>query len=133
MTTSISFRPQINISPNFAQKSEANQFKVALEQIKTDYQNNQTTDIGFMTQKTNLESKIQETKTEPIKLVEDIKPSESTEKTSEAKVLATDPAFDKTVKNLQNGKQYSLNERDKILTNQMNQFAINNRILHGLF
>ena len=85
MTTSISFRPQINISPNFAQKSEAIQFKVALEQIKTDYQNNQTTDIGFMTQKTNLESKIQETKTEPIKLVEDIKPSESTEKTSEAK------------------------------------------------
>ena len=133
MTTSISFRPQVNIRPSFTQKAEVSQFKTALEQIQADYLKQQTSDIGKMTEQTKLESKIQDRKTEPIKYVEEIKPI-STSKPNEITTLATTGKnFEKIVKNIQNGKQYSINEQDKILTNQMNQIAIQNKILHKLY
>lgn len=134
MTTNVSFRPQVSIAPTVTQQADANNYKAALNQLKADYNNNQVSDIAAMTQKTNLESKLQETKAEPVKYVEDVNaPKTSDVNSTEQSKVVTNPAFEKTVKNLQNGKQYSLNEREQMLTSQMNQMAMNNRILHGLF
>lgn len=133
MTTSISFRPKINIRPSFTQKAEVSQFKTALEQIQADYLNKQTSDIGKMTEQTKLESKIQDSKTEPIKYVEDLKLNPLSKQNETTTLANTDKNFEGIVKNIQNGKQYSLNERENILTNQMNQIAIHNKILHGLY
>ncbi|MCM1264803.1 MAG: hypothetical protein NC200_01270 [Candidatus Gastranaerophilales bacterium] len=134
MTTNVSFRPQVSLAPTVTQQSDANNYKAALNQLKADYNNNQVSDIAAMTQQTDLESKLQETKAEPVKYVEDVKTNKPSDSNSvEQSKVVTDPAFEKTVKNLQSGKQYSLNEREQMLTSQMNQMAMNNRILHGLF
>jgi len=135
MTTSVSLiRPQVNTAPTVTQQADASKFKSELNQVNTDVKNNQISDIAAMTKKTDLESKLNETKAEPVKYVEDTKTQKTseTDKTEESKNV-TNPGFENAVKNLQNGKQYSLNEKDLMLTNQMNQMAINNRILHGLF
>jgi hypothetical protein len=134
MTTSVSFRPQVSLAPTVTQQSDAKEFKSALNQLKQDYNNNQVGDIAMMTKRTDLENKIQDTKTEPVKYVEDVKTNKPSDTSSTEQIkTVTNPAFDKTIKNLQNGKQYSLNEREQMLTSQMNQMAINNRLLHGLF
>lgn len=134
MTTSVSFRPQVSLAPTVTQQSDANNFKAALNQLQTDFNNNEVSDIAAMTQKTDLESKLNETKAEPVKYVEDVKTNKTSDGNSvEQSKVVTDPAFEKTIKNLQSGKQYSLNEREQMLTSQMNQMAMNNRILHGLF
>lgn len=134
MVNFMAIRPQVNVAPTVTQQADANNFKAELNKVDTDVKNNQISDIAAMTKKTDLESKLNDTKAEPVKYVEDVKTKnvESTDKADETKNV-TNPGFENTVKKLQNGKQYSLNEKSMMLTNQMNQMAINNRILHGLF
>ncbi|MCD8378555.1 MAG: hypothetical protein LUB59_07195 [Candidatus Gastranaerophilales bacterium] len=134
MTTNISFRPQVGMAPTVTQQADANNYRAELNQVDTDVKNYEISDIAAMTRRTDLESKLQETKAAPVKYVEDVNPIKTSETDSTEFVkTVTNPGFENTVKNLQNGKQYSLNERDLMLTNQMNQMAVNNRILHGLF
>lgn len=134
MTSFMAIRPQVNVAPTVTQQADANNYKAELNKVDSDVKNNQISDIAAMTKKTDLESKLNDTKAEPVKYVEDVKTSDvkSADKTENAKNV-TNPGFESTIKNLQNGKQYSLNEKSMMLTNQMNQMAINNRILHGLF
>lgn len=132
MTKSISLmRPQVNNVPTVTQQFDADNIKAELNMVDDDVNNCRISDIAAMTKKTNLESKLNDTKAAPVKYVEDYAISKAPEADDEISCVST-PDFENTVKNLQDGKQYSLSEKDLMLTNQLNQMALNNKILHGL-
>ena len=131
MSGTISFiKPRLNTAPTVTQQAAANNLKTELDTVISEVKNYQISDIAAMTRRTNLESKLSDTKAAPVKFVDDVK-TVKTDKTEESYV--TNPDFENAVKSLRESKQYSLNEKDKMLTEQMNQMALNNKILHGLF
>ena len=91
-------------------------------------------DLTVMSNRMNLESKLNDTKTSPVQYVEDVKPAKSSEATKEVEKNShvTVPTLDSTVKKFQEGKAPSKVDQDRVLTNQMSYMAVNNRVLHGL-
>ena len=134
MVTSVSFRPQVSLAPTVVQQAEASNCREKLNEVKTDARNNEITDISAMTQRMQLESKLQDTKVAPVKYVEEIKPQQTNEVAKSAENVATKPkTVTDVIKNFHNGKQMSKVEQSQVLTNQMNMLAASNMILHGLF
>ncbi|GEM_PF-6864243 len=136
MSMQVSFRAQVAQAPTVIQQAQTNESKEDLNKLKTDTQNNQLTDIAAMTQKMQIESKMQDAKAEPVKYVEDVKPQPSTDtaKVSESGSVSTPNTVTDVIKNFHRGeRQYNNNQRAQVLFDQMNQYAMSNRILHGLF
>ena len=73
MTSFMAIRPQVNVAPTVTQQADANNYKAELNKVDSDVKKNQISDIAAMTKKTDLESKLNDTKTEPVKYVEDVK------------------------------------------------------------
>ena len=136
MTVGVSLRPQVAVAPTPVQQACVNNCKEEMKQVKTAVQNNQITDIAAMTQKMQIESTLNDAKTAPVTYVEKTKPIEvpsDTTKVAEAGSLAKPENITDVIKNFRKGgEQYSNHERSQMLMDQMNQFAMNNRILHGL-
>ena len=134
MVTAISFRPQVTMAPSVVKQAEANSCREKLNDVESDIKNNQISDISAMTQRMQLESQLNETKVEPVKYVEDIKPENSklTHSTESANIAKPANVTDVIAK-LHKGKQPSKVEQSHVLANQMDMFATSNRILHGLF
>lgn len=135
MVSSIAYRPQVNVVPTAVQQSTADNCKSELNKIDSDVKNNEITDIAAMAERMRIESQLDDTKVPPVKYVEEIKPQTAQETTVSSEVsAATAPkTVTDVIKRMHSGKQYSSHEHSQMLTSQMNQMAINNRILHGLF
>jgi len=135
MTMSVSFRPQVTQAPTVIQQAKANEYKEDLNQVETDVKNNQISDISAMTQRMQIESKLQDTKVAPVKYVEELKPQNTQEsaKVSESNSVSTPNTVTDVIKNFHRGVQHNNHERSQVLFDQMNQYAMSNRILHGLF
>lgn len=131
MTTSVSLRPVVsNFAPSM-QNNQAKDLKIALCELNETSREKRMNALSFMSNKLNLESKINETKVAPVEFVEDVKPTQSF-KGIEKSSNVTAPSLESTIKNFQKGKTLSRVDNDVKLTNQMNYFAMNNRVLHGL-
>lgn len=137
MAMQVSFRAQVAQTPTVIQQAQKNESKEDLNKLQTDVKNNQMTDIAAMTQKMQIESKMQDAKAEPVKYVEEVKPqqpSTETEKVSGTGAASTPNNVTDVIKNFHRGeRQYNNNQRAQVLFDQMNQYAMSNRILHGLF
>lgn len=131
MTTSVSLRPQVTMAPPVIQQAKADNCKAELNRLESDVKNNRVSDISAMTQRMMLESQLNDTKVEPVKYVEEIKPCEPS-KTSDCASTAPKNITDVIAK-FHRGKQPSKVEQSQVLFNQMDMFAASNRILHGLF
>ena len=130
MSGTISFiRPQVNTVPTVTQKTDTDNLKAELNTVNSEQEDYKISDIAAMTRRINLESKLNDTKAAPVKYEDEIKTAE-TEETSGG--YATNPDFENAVKSLRENRQYSLNEKDMMLAEQMNQMALSNKILHGL-
>ena len=117
MVAAVSFRPQVYMTSTNSVKQEAiNNGKSELNEIKSEVKNNQLSDISAMTQRMQIESKIQDAKTEP-ENIDATKPKTITD----------------VIAKMHKGQVASKPEQTDVLTNQMNMFATSNRILHGLF
>lgn len=131
MTTSVSLRPVVsNFAPSM-QNNQAKDLKIALCELNETSREKRMNALSFMSNKLNLESKINETKVAPVEFVEDVKPTQSF-KGIEKSSNVTAPSLESKIKNFQKGKTLSRVDNDVKLTNQMNYFAMNNRVLHGL-
>ncbi len=131
MTTSVSLRPVVsNFAPSM-QNNQAKDLKIALCELNETSREKRMNALSFMSNKLNLESKINETKVAPVEFVEDVKPTQSF-KGIEKSSNVTAPSLESTIKNFQKGKTLSRVDNDLKLTKQMNYFAMNNRVLHGL-
>ena len=134
MSLSVSFKPMVsNFAPSF-KSNDAKDLKNQLSELKETSQNQKMNDLTVMSNRMNLESKLNDTKTSPVQYVEDVKPAKSSEATKEVEKnsYVTAPTLDTTVKKFQEGKAPSKVDQDRVLTNQMSYMAVNNRILHGL-
>lgn len=131
MTTSVSLRPVVsNLAPSM-QNNQAKNLKIALCELNEVSREKRMNALSFMSNKLNLESKINETKVAPVEFVEDVKPTQSF-KGIEKSSNVTAPSLESTIKNFQKGKTLSRVDNDAKLTSQMNYIAMNNRVLHGL-
>lgn len=135
MVVAVSFRPQVYMTSTNSVKQEAiNNGKSELNEIKSEVKNNQLSDISAMTQRMQIESKIQDAKTEPVKYVEEIKPQRTDFAQQKENIDATKPkTITDVIAKMHKGQVASKPEQTDVLTNQMNMFATSNRILHGLF
>ena len=136
MVAAVSFRPQVYMTSTNSVKQEAiNNGKSELNEIKSEVKNNQLSDISAMTQRMQIESKIQDAKTEPVKYDEEIKQKQRTDFAQQKENIdATKPkTITDVIAKMHKGQVASKPEQTDVLTNQMNMFATSNRILHGLF
>lgn len=135
MTMSVSFRPQVTMAPTVIQQAQANECKEDLKVVDSELKDSQITDISAMTKRMQIESKLQDTKVAPVKYVEELKPiqPQDTAKVSETGSVNTPNSVTDVIKNFHRGIKPTNNERSQVLFNQMNQYAMSNRILHGLF
>ena len=134
MSLSVSFKPMVSsFAPSF-KSNDAKDLKNQLSELKETSQNQKMNDLTVMSNRMNLESKLNDTKTSPVQYVEDVKPTKPNEATKEVEKnsYVTAPTLDTTVKKFQEGKAPSKADQDRVLTNQMSYMAVNNRILHGL-
>lgn len=134
MSLSVSFKPMVsNFAPSF-KSSEAKDVKAEMSKLESDSKNQKLNDLSVMSTRMDLESKLNDTKVAPVEYVEDVKPAKplNAPKEVEKNSYVTAPSLDSTVKKFQQGKAPSRVEQDAVLTDQMNQMAVNNRILHGL-
>ena len=134
MTSSVSFKPMVsNFAPSF-KSNDAKDLKIQLSELSENSRNQKLNDLSVMSSRMDLESKLNETKTAPVEYVEDVKPlkPDNSVKEVDKNSYVTAPSLDSTVKKFQQGKAPSRVEQDAVLTDQMNQMAVNNRILHGL-
>ena len=134
MSLSVSFKPMVSsFAPSF-KSNDAKDLKNQLSELKETSQNQKMNDLTVMSNRMNLESKLNDTKTSPVQYVEDVKPTKPNEVTKEVEKnsYVTAPTLDTTVKKFQEGKAPSKVDQDRVLTNQMSYMAVNNRILHGL-
>lgn len=134
MSLSVSFKPMVSsFAPSF-KSNDAKDLKNQLSELKETSQNQKMNDLTVMSNRMNLESKLNDTKTSPVQYVEDVKPTKPNEATQEVEKnsYVTAPTLDTTVKKFQEGKAPSKVDQDRVLTNQMSYMAVNNRILHGL-
>ncbi|DAA97208.1 TPA: hypothetical protein CPT80_03205 [Candidatus Gastranaerophilales bacterium HUM_9] len=134
MSLSVSFKPMVsNFAPSF-KSNDAKDLKNQLSELKETSQNQKMNDLTVMSNRMNLESKLNDTKTSPVQYVEDVKPTKPNEATKEVEKnsYVTAPTLDSTVKKFQEGKAPSKVDQDRVLTNQMSYMAVNNRVLHGL-
>ncbi len=134
MSLSVSFKPMVSsFAPSF-KSNDAKDLKNQLSELKETSQNQKMNDLTVMSNRMNLESKLNDTKTSPVQYVEDVKPTKPNEATKEVEKnsYVTAPTLDTTVKKFQEGKAPSKVDQDRVLTNQMSYMAVNNRILHGL-
>ena len=134
MSLSVSFKPMVSsFAPSF-KSNDAKDLKNQLSELKETSQNQKMNDLTVMSNRMNLESKLNDTKTSPVQYVEDVKPTKPNEATKEVEKnsYVTAPTLDTTVKKFQEGKAPSKVDQDRVLTNQMPYMAVNNRILHGL-
>lgn len=134
MNLSVSFKPMVsNFTPSF-KSSEARDVKAEMNQLDSDSKNQKMNELSVMSARMDLESKLNDTKVAPVKYVEDVKPAKpfNAPKEVDKNSYVTAPSLDATVKKFQQGKAPSRAEQDAALTNQMNYFAVNNKILHGL-
>jgi len=134
MVAGVTYRPQVTQAPPVIQQAQAQECKANLQQVENESKNGQITDISAMTQRMQLESKLQDAKVSPVKYVEEVAPQNTqTAKVSESGNVNTPKDVTDVIKNFHKGKQYSNNERSQMLFDQMNMYAASNRILHGLF
>ena len=134
MSLSVSFKPMVSsFAPSF-KSNDAKDLKNQLSELKETSQNQKMNDLTVMSNRMNLESKLNDTKTSPVQYVEDVKPAKPNEATKEVEKnsYVTAPTLDSTVKKFQEGKAPSKVDQDRVLTNQMSYMAVNNRVLHGL-
>ena len=134
MSLSVSFKPMVSsFAPSF-KSNDAKDLKNQLSELKETSQNQKMNDLTVMSNRMNLESKLNDTKTSPVQYVEDVKPTKPNEATKEVEKnsYVTAPTLDTPVKKFQEGKAPSKVDQDRVLTNQMSYMAVNNRILHGL-
>ena len=133
MVTSVSFRPQVTYAAPVVKQAEANDCREKLNEVKNDVRNNQISDISAMTQKMQIESKLQDTKVAPVKYVEEIK-TQAWQPTPSERIDATKPnTVTDVIAKFHKGEQPSKVEQSNVLTSQMNMLAASNMILHGLF
>ena len=134
MVTGISFRPQVTMAPPVVKQAEANNCREKLNEVETDVKNNQITDISAMTQRMQLESKLQDTKVAPVKYVEETKPQTiEPAKVSDVGAMSSPKDITDVIKKFHKGVQPSKFERSQVLMDQMNLYAASNMVLHGLF
>ena len=132
MVASVSFRPQVTMSAPVVQQAKAENCKEELNRLDSDVKKNRVSDISAMTQRMMLESQLNDTKVEPVKYVEELKPTENSPATSNAADITPKNVTDVIAK-FHKGKQPSKVEQSQVLMNQMDMFATSNRLLHGLF
>lgn len=134
MNLSVSFKPMVsNFAPSF-KSSEAKDVKAQINELEDKSKSQNLNDLSVMSSRMDLESKLNETKSAPVQYVEDVKPAKPAESVKEVEKnsYVTAPSLDSTVKKFQDGKAPSRVEQEAVLTDQMNQMAVNNKILHGL-
>lgn len=134
MVTSVSFRPQITMSQPVVKQAEARNFRARLNEVDTDVKNNQISDISAMTQRMQLESKLQDTKVDPVQYVQEIKPQTAEPAQQSSKTGAIKPSsVTDVIAKFHKGKQPSKVEQSHVLADQMQMMAASNMVLHGLF
>lgn len=126
------------MSAPVVQQAKAKSCKEELNRVETDVRNNQISDITAMTQRMQLESQLNDTKVAPVKYVEEVKPQIYQTAQSAADVDTIKPknvmdVIGKFHQNTNYATAPSKHERSQVMANQLNQMAISNRILHGLF
>lgn len=134
MNLSVSFKPMVsNFAPSF-KSGEAKDVKAQMNELSDKSKSLKLNDLSVMSTRMDLESKLNETKSTPVQYVEDVKPAKPVDfvKEVDKNSYVTAPSLDSTVKKFQQGKAPSRVEQDAVLTDQMNQMAVNNKILHGL-
>ena len=134
MTANISFRPQTTMSAPVVQQSKAESCKEELNRINADIRNNRVSDIAGMTQRMQVESELNDTKVPTVKYVEEIKPQQNTTQnvSKPGKPQDITDVIKKFHKSYQSNP-ISNHDYSQMMTDKMNQLAISNRILHGLF
>ena len=134
MNLSVSFKPMVsNFAPSF-KSSEAKDVKAQINELDDKSKTQKLNDLSVMSTRMDLESKLNETISAPVQYVEDVKSAKPVDSVKEVdkSSYVTAPSLDSTVKKFQQGKVPSRVEQDAVLTNQMNQMAVSNKILHGL-
>ena len=131
MIQAISFKARVNYVPNAVQQAQTNSAHGQLNQIEDGVRNGQLSDISAMTQRMQAESMMNDAKVAPVQYVEEIKPQNNATQSAAASVESPKNVTD-VIKNFHKGKSYSKVEHSNMLMNQMNQYAVSNRILHGL-
>lgn len=134
MSLSVSLKPMVsNFAPSF-KSSEAKDVKAQINELEDKSKSQKLNDLSVMSARLDLESKLNETKSAPVQYVEEAKPARpvAASKEVDKSSYITAPSLDSTVKKFQDGKAPSRVEQEAVLTDQMNQMAVNNKILHGL-
>lgn len=134
MNLSISFKPMVsNFAPSF-KSSDTKDLKVQLSELNESSKAKKMNDLSVISSRMDLESKLNDAKPAPVQYVEDVKPVNSVDSVKEVdkNSYVTMPTLDSTVKKFQDGKAPSQVEQDSVLTKQMDQIAVNNKVLHGL-
>lgn len=129
----VSFTPKISMAKPVIRQSEANLCKENLNRVEKAVRKFQISDIGAMTEKIQLNSKLNETKVSPIKYVEEIKPQNISSRSNEnLSVGSVQPGIENVIKKFHKQNAPSNHEKAQVLTEQMNMLATSNMILHGL-
>ena len=133
MATSVSYRPQVRLTMPVVKQTEVNSCRENLREVKKAVKENQLTDISAMTQRMEIESKLNDAKVSPVKFVEEIRPQETElAKVAEPTTLTTPKTVTDVIAKFHKGNQPSKHEQSQVLMNQMNMFAASNMVLHGL-
>lgn len=134
MTASVSFRPQITLSAPVVQQSKSRNCKEELNRIDADVRNNRITNFTGMTERMRVESQLYDTKVAPVKYVEEIKPQHNS--SQDVARIGKPKNINDVIRKFHTSHQtntISNHDYSMMMTDKMNQLAISNRILHGLF
>lgn len=125
-------RPYVSAVPPVAQQQRVNQIKLERNEVTDDLRNGKKTDMQAMSEKTALDAKLSDAKTQatPVNEVQEVKTANKSSVVT--KPQDVQPANVKAMDMQQKGKELSKVEKEQVLDAQMKQMAINNQVLHGL-
>lgn len=134
MVTSVSLRPQVNLAYHPVKEAVTRNCREQLNNVQKAVRNHQISDLGAMAQKMQLNTQIQAAKVPPVRYIEEIKPQnlQAAAKTSDVGSLTKPKTITDVIRRFHNGAQPSKHEQSQVLANQMDMFAANNMVLHGL-
>lgn len=116
--------------PTVNQQQRVNKVKLEKNQVADDLKNGQISDMSAMSEKVALDSKMSDARKPEVKYAEVVttKPTDALDKTKAPEVTSPIANVDRQ----QKGKEMSEAEKQTVVDKQMNQMAINNKVLHGL-
>jgi len=126
------FRPYVSAVPPVTQQQRVNQIKLDRNEVTDNLRNGKITDIQAMSEQIALDSKLSDAKAQVVN-AHNMKPVSKQIRTNSTNVQGVHQRADvRAMDRQQKGKELTPFEKQQIVEKQIQQFAINNQVLHGL-